>query len=561
MTGTILRMSRMRMPAQRHARAFGTKSKFGTMVEPQARDVTVGDESLVVAENMTEVEKLEVRKRLLMNTFWSDISRTEGAEGYPRVNARYQPDEHEKLPALPPREPAEGADPAHWQSEWSDADLQSATENNVMLTWGPSAPAKDLPKIVRGEGVYLFDDQGNKYLDWTSQAVCVNLGHTAPKQVMAAVQKQMETLPFIYSGLGICPVRSRLSKLLADVTPGDISGFLFPCTGAEANEAAIRMARRYTGRQKILTQYRSYHGGSASTLGATGDFRRWFTESSVTGFVKIFNPQPLGFTWGFTDEEATRTCLQALEEQILLEGPTSVAAIMLESVVGAGGVLVPPVGYMQGVQALCQKYGILLILDEVMAGFGRTGKMWAFEHFEGVLPDIVTSAKGLTGAYLPLSVVGVRDHIKQWFHENPLGWGSTYQGHPVALACAYETVKAMVEQRIPEHVQTLQAVMMEEIDQLVLLHPSVKQGRAIGLFGCVDLQGRNGKMIQPLTGPSPKSVIDFRQALREAGLITLFRPPLLHCCPPLVITEEELRDGFKRLSFALGTLDRSLIGV
>merc|ERR1719313_1766692 len=320
----------------------------------------------------------------------------------------------------------------------------------------------------------------------------MNLGHTMPPEVLKAVNEQMKTLPYIYSGMGVCPARSRLSKLMAELSPGDITGFLFPCGGAEANEAAIRMARRFTGRQKILTQYRSYHGGAAASLGATGDFRRSFTELGVTGFVKIFNPQPLGFTWGNTDEEATKLCLQALEEQILLEGPASIAAIMLESIVGAGGVLVPPDGYMQGVRALCDKYDIVLILDEVMAGFGRTGKIWAFEHFEGVQPDIVTSAKGLTGAYLPLSVVGVRERIKQYFHEHPLGWGSTYQGHPVALACAYESVKTLIEQQIPQHVSEMQNVMMEEIDQLVQRHKSVKQGRAIGLFGCVDLQGRDG---------------------------------------------------------------------
>jgi adenosylmethionine-8-amino-7-oxononanoate aminotransferase len=447
----------------------------------------------------------------------------------------------------------------HWEAEWDEADLQTATEENVMLTWGPSGPAKDLPKIVRGEGVYLYDDKGNRYLDWTSQAICVNLGHTVPREVTDAVEKQMQELPYIYGGMGMCPVRSRLSKLMAELTPGDITGFLFPCGGSEANEAAIRMARRYTGRQKILTQYRSYHGGAAASLGATGDFRRFFSEQNVTGFVKIFNPQPLGFTWGKTDEEANRLCLQALEEQILQEGPNSIAAIMLESIVGAGGVLVPPTGYMQGVRALCDKYDILLILDEVMTGFGRTGELWAFEHFEGVVPDIVTSAKGLTGAIMPMSLVGVREKIKQYFHKQPLGWGATYQAHPVAMACAYECVKYTVQQRLPQKAKALQSVMMEEINTIVEKHTSVKQGRAIGLFGCLDLQQPDGKAIQPLAGPSPPHVTAFRQALRENGLMALFRPPLLHCCPPLVISETELRDGFQRLSTALAQLDASQV--
>jgi len=488
---------------------------------------------------------------------FTDLSRTEGAAGFPRVNTRYTPDEHVPVVELPEAQGSQGASPKHWEAEWSEADLQSATEDNVMLTWGPSAPAAGLPQIVRGEGVYVYDSKGNKYLDWTSQAVCVNLGHTVPEEVKSAVAKQMDTLTYIYGGLGMCPLRSRLSKLMAEVTPGDINGFLFPSGGAEANEAAIRIARRYTGRHKILTQYRSYHGGAAASLGATGDFRRFFTEAGVTGFVKIFNPQPVGFSFGETDEDAAKLALQTLEEQILLEGPGSIAAIMLESIVGAGGVLIPPQGYMQGVRALCDKYDILLILDEVMAGFGRTGELWAFEHFPGVLPDIVTSAKGLTGAYMPMSVVGVREKIKQTFHDMPLGWGATYQAHPVAMACAYECLKYTLRQDLSGKAKALQTVMHEEIDALVEKHPSVKAGRAIGLFGCLDLQGPDGKMIQPLAGPSPPQIMELRKALRENGLMALFRPPLLHCCPPLVITEAELRDGFQRLSTSLNTLDEA----
>lgn len=489
---------------------------------------------------------------------YHDVSRTDGVPGFPHVNRRYIPDEHSSMKELPERVPARGASASHWaEDEWADEDIQNATEDNVMLTWGPSAPAKNLPRIVRGEGVYLYDDKGNKYMDWTSQAICVNLGHTCPVEVVAAVKNQMESLPYIYSGMGIVPVRARLSKLMAEITPGDITGFLFPSGGAEANEAAIRIARRYTGRHKILTQYRSYHGGAAATLGATGDFRRWFTEVGVTGFVKIFNPQPVGFSWGKTDEEASRLCLQALEEQILLEGPASIAAIMLESIVGAGGVLIPPDGYMQGVRALCDKYDILLILDEVMAGFGRTGELWAFEHFNGLVPDIVTSAKGLTGAFLPMSLVGVREKIKQFFMDQPLGWGATYQAHPVCLAGAYETVKFTLRAQLPQRAKLLQRVMLEEINRLVSKHSSVKAGRAIGLFGCLDLQGSDGRLIQPLTGPSPPHVVDFRRALRDNGLIALFRPPLLHCCPPLVVSEEELRDGFARLSNALVSLDEA----
>lgn len=489
---------------------------------------------------------------------YTAVSRTEGAEGFPRVNARYMGDPHQDLPELPEVKDAPGASANHWDEEWCAADLASATDANVMMSWGPSKTRNHLKQIVRGEGVYLYDQEGNQYLDWTSQAICSNFGHDVPEAVLDAINKQITSVPYLYGGLGMVPVRARLSKLLAEISPGDLTGFLFPTGGTEANEAAIRMARRYTKRHKIMTQYRSYHGGTANSLGATGDFRRGFTEMGVTGFVKIFNPQPQGFSWGRTDEEAGRLALQALEEQILVEGPTTIAAIMLETVVGAGGVLVPPEGYMQGVRALCDKYDIVLILDEVMAGFGRTGELFAFENFEGVIPDIITSAKGLTGAFLPMSLVGCREHIRQHFVDNPLGWGATYHAHPVAMACAYECVKHIVATKMPENAKAMQPIMMEEISKLVEKHESVKQGRCIGLFGCIDLQGKDGRNIQQLSAPSPPYVTKFRKTLGDHGLIALFRPPLLHCCPPLVITEAELRDGFKRLSGALESLDADL---
>jgi adenosylmethionine-8-amino-7-oxononanoate aminotransferase len=486
---------------------------------------------------------------------YSIKSRTEGAEGYPRVNARYLPDEyvpptlsHQILPPV-------GASEKHWEAEWCRDDIEQAVEENVMLSWGATKPIKDLPLIVDSDGCYLITDDGRRLLDWTSQAVCCNFGHTVPQQIKEAVMKQMDAVSYVYGGMGIVPIRARLAKLMRDITPGDITGFLFPSGGGEANEAAIRMARRYTGRNKIMTQYRSYHGGTAHSLGATGDARRWFTETNVSGFVKIFNPQPFGFTWGSSDEQATIRSLQALEEQIIVEGPGSIAAILLESVVGAGGVLVPPVDYMQGVRALCDKYNLLFILDEVMAGFGRTGKMWAFEHFHGVLPDIVTSAKGLTGAIMPLSVVGVRQHVKEFFQEHPLGWGSTYHAHPVALACAYEAVKYGLRIGLADRAQDLEYVMLEEIQTLIDRHPCVKQGRAIGLFGCVDLREPSGRNLDP-NNPLDN---DFRKAMTANGLIGLFRPPLLHATPPLIITEDELRDGFRRVSKSLQVFDAAFV--
>lgn len=387
--------------------------------------------------------------------------------------------------------------------------------------------------------------------------MCSNLGHDIPEEIRSAVDKQMQMLPMVYPGLALTEIRCRLASLLSELCPGDINGFIFALGGSDANEAAIRMARLYTGRNKILTQYRSYHGGSTSPLAATGDSRRWFAESGTTGFIKIFNPQPFGFSFASSDSAKTEMLLAMLEEQINMECPASIAAIMLESIVGAGGVLVPPKGYIEGVRALCDKYGIQLIMDEVMVGFGRTGKFWGFQHFDGVIPDIVTSAKGLSASYLPVSMVGVRQHLKDFFETKPLGWGATYASHPVSLACAYETIKYLIKHDLVGRAASLEKIMIHEMEEIAERHPSVLQGRAVGLFGCFDLIGKDGNLIQRLSGPSPPEIPKFRQALFDNGLISLFRPPLLHCAPPLVITEDELLEGFHRLNNALYVLDEA----
>jgi len=524
-----------------------------------------------------ELEKLRRFDNPKADVAWKgvykSISDTLGAPGFPHVNARHAPHTHDDLDleGIANIDSTAGTPGEHhWENgEWSQEKVKESTANHVMLSWGPSGPGKDFVQVDKSEGIYLIDRNGNKYLDYTSQAVCCNLGHTMPESVKAAINNQMDSVAFAYSGMAIVECRARLAQLLGEICPGDINGFLFPSGGGEANEAAIRIARRYTGRQKILTQYRSYHGGSSSTLTATGDSRRWFAEQGQAGFVKIFNPQPFGFSWGVSDMGASRRSLQALEEQVMMEGPQTIAAIMLESFVGANGVLIPPVGYIEGVRAICDKYKIILILDEVMVGFGRTGQLFGFQHFDGVIPDIITSAKGLSGAYLPLSMVGVRQYLKDFFHSQPVGWGATYHAHPVAMACGYEVLKYTLEHDLPGKARDLQPVMMEEIENLVNKHPTVSAGRAVGLFGCMDLVGSDGKPLAPMSPNvvhnNPNMVRNdvrlnrFRKALRKNGLIGLFRPPLLHVCPPLIITETELRDLFRRLSLSLDVLDEEVI--
>jgi adenosylmethionine-8-amino-7-oxononanoate aminotransferase len=442
---------------------------------------------------------------------------------------------------------------------WSSEQIRDATTNNVMLTWAPGKARHNTPIITRGEGVYLYDDQGKEYLDWTSQAVCSNVGYTLPASVIDATTQQMKDLPFVYGGLGIVEIRARLSKLISEILPGDLQGMVFPSSGSEANEAAIMMARRYTGKHKVINWYRSYHGGTTNSMQATGDFRRWYGGDVVAGFVKASHPFPLFWDLaGDTEEERTKMALNMLEEQILNEGPHTIALVQFESIVGSGGVLVPPPGYMQGVRALCDKYEILMHCDEVMVGFGRTGKLFGFQNFEGVIPDIVTAAKGITAAALPLSMTACRKHIMEKFEDIPLGWGSTYQGHPVAMACAYENVKYLIKEDVVGHVQRLAPVFESEMKRIAENHPCIKQYRSIGMFGCFDAHAPDGSNPQLQHAAVDQAFVEYKKAYAAHGLIGLLRPPLLHVAPPLVISEDELLDGFERQDKALYALDEAL---
>lgn len=399
---------------------------------------------------------------------------------------------------------------------WTSEQIRDATAKSIMLTWAPGKARHNTPIITRGEGVYLYDDKGNKFLDWTSQAVCSNIGYSVPEEVINAVTRQMKECTFVYGGLGITEVRARLSKLISDILPGDLQGMVFPSSGSEANEAAIMMARRYTGKYKVINWYRSYHGGTTNSQQATGDFRRWFGGDLVPGFVKAFHPTPLFWDLaGATEEERTQMALNMLEEQILNEGPDTVAMVQFESVVGGGGVLIPPKGYMQGVRAMCDKYNILLHCDEVMVGFGRTGELFGFMNYEGVIPDIVTAAKGITSAALPLSMTACRKHIMEAFEEKALGWGSTYQGHPVAMACAYENVKYLIKNDIIGHVQRLAPTFEKEMIRIAENHPCVKQYRCIGMFGCFDAHLPDGSNPQLQHTPVDKAFVEYKKVCRK----------------------------------------------
>lgn len=455
-------------------------------------------------------------------------------------------------------------DPAHFEpfNSWSsEKKWKSRKENPFLMTWVPGKARENVMNVTHGEGVYVFDDEGNKYLDWTSQAVCSNFGHDIPKDIIDATAAQMESLPFVYGGMGITEVRTRMNQLMTEILPSNLRPALFPSSGSEANEAAIMMARRYTGRTKILSWYRGYHGGTAHASAATGDFRKWYGADQIPGFVKAFSPFPLFFRHGgeqASEEESVQAALNMLEEQILNEGPDDIASIMLESIIGAGGCLVYPDGYMQGIRALCDKYGILLHCDEVMVGFGRTGKLFGFQHYDGVKPDIITAAKGISAGAIPLSMVACSPALMDYFYDKPVGYGSTYQGHPVAMATGYETTKHLIKHNIVGQVQEKAHLFEECMERIASDHPCIKQYRAIGLFGCFDVMNTDGSIPKLQHEGASAPLLKYKKAFHENGMIGLHRYPHIHCAPPLTITEDEILDGFDRLDRSINVLDEEL---
>jgi taurine--2-oxoglutarate transaminase len=405
--------------------------------------------------------------------------------------------------------------------------------------------------VAKAKGVYFWTPEGKRFIDFNSQLMSVNIGHGDPR-VIAAIAEQAEKVTYVTPSM-TTEARARLGAKLAAITPGDIEAFFFTNGGAEANENAFKIARAVTGRQKILARYRSYHGGTAAAIAATGDPRGW-SQPPMPGIVHVLDPYH-GVARGWDDAE---TSLRYLEEVIELEGPQTIAAFILETVTGTNGILVPPDGYIQGVRALCDKYGILMIADEVMAGFGRTGKWFAIDHW-GVVPDMITMAKGLTSSYIPLGAVGVRRPIADFFKDKMFPGGLTYSSHPVACAAALATIAVYEEDGLIERARTMGTLLSTLHAELAAGHPSVGVTRSIGLFGIVELV-RNRQTRQPmapLNGTSPEMAA-LGKFFREQGLFTFVRWNYFFTNPPLCITEAELREGMAIIDRGLDITDKAV---
>ncbi len=430
----------------------------------------------------------------------------------------------------------------------------SLCQQHSLYSWSATGKVSPLP-VASAQGVWMYTPEGQRILDFNSQLMSVNIGHSHPK-VVAAMKSACDRLLFAYPGAAT-EVRARLSARLAAMAPGHLNTFFYTLGGAEANESAIKAAKLFTGRSKILTRYRSYHGGTNACLQLTGDPRRWANEPGMPGVVRVMDPHPYTYSFGQTEEEVVRNNLTYLEEVIQYEGPHTIAAMFIETVTGTNGILPPPAGYLQGLSALLKKYGILLVCDEVMAGFGRTGKLFAFEH-GGIIPDIVTLAKGLTSSYAPLGCMAVSDAIARHFQDNVFWGGLTYNAHPFCLEVAMAVLDVMEEEDLVGNAARLEGVVKAHMAGLQARHPCVGEARVIGLFSTFDMvKDAQGTPIAPYNGSHPV-MGKLAAFFRENGLFTLLRPAGVMVNPPLCITEEELAIGFEIIDRGLTMVDQEL---
>ncbi|GHE34087.1 aminotransferase class III-fold pyridoxal phosphate-dependent enzyme [Streptomyces cellulosae] len=437
------------------------------------------------------------------------------------------------------------------------AAVKAADRAHVFHSW--SAQELIDPLAVAGaEGSYFWDYDGRRYLDFTSGLVYTNIGYQHPK-VVAAIQEQAARMTTFAPAFAV-EARSEAARLIAERTPGDLDKIFFTNGGADAVEHALRMARLHTGRPKVLSAYRSYHGGTQQAVNVTGDPRRWASDSATAGVVHFWAPFLYRSRfYAETEEQECARALEHLETTIAFEGPSTIAAVILETVPGTAGIMPPPPGYLAGVRALCDKYGIVLVLDEVMAGFGRTGTWFAADLYD-VVPDLMTFAKGVNSGYVPLGGVAISAEIAATFATRPYPGGLTYSGHPLACAAAVATINVMEEEGVVENAASLGAsVVGPGLRELAERHPSVGEVRGTGMFWAVELV-RDRETREPLvpynaSGEANAPMAAFAAAAKKAGLWPFVNMNRTHVVPPLNTSEAELKEGLAALDAALSVAD------
>lgn len=435
-------------------------------------------------------------------------------------------------------------------------------KDHVFFSWIPQGAADPI-SMSRAEGVWFWDATGKKWIDFASQLMNVNVGHGNQK-ILDAITTQAQRLAFAYPGMAV-DVKGAAGKRISEVTPGDISKVMFTLGGAEAIENAIKIARLYTGRHKIVTRYRSYHGATAGAITAGGDPRRHPAEPGIPGIVRVMDPYCYRCPFGQSGpDQCARECVSHVEQVIQFEGPENVAAILMEGVTGSSGIILPPEDYWPRIREIADKYGILVIADEVMSGFGRTGQWFGIDNYD-VVPDIITMAKGLTCGYLPLGAVAVRKHIADHFDDNTFACGLTYSGHPVSCAAALATIDVYEEEGLIENARTMGAQLADHLATLKERHPSVGDVRSIGLFGvieCVkDRQTREPTAPWNAKASQMGAMAKVAKHLRDEGLYTFVRWNWIFTVPPLSINGDELKHGIDIIDRALVHADAAYTGV
>jgi taurine--2-oxoglutarate transaminase len=439
------------------------------------------------------------------------------------------------------------------------AEIVEDAKQYVLYSWSVQNAINPIA-VAGAEGRYFWDYDGKRYLDFASQLVNVNIGHQHPK-IIAAIKEQADKLCTIGPPMA-SESRSQLGRLLAEVTPGDLSMSFFTNSGAEANENAIKLARLYTGRNKIVVRYRSYHGATHGAVSLTGDPRRWPTEPGMPGVVRMLDPYTYRCPAGHPDPCPVCTGAPHLEEILEYEGPDTVAAVFLETVTGTNGIIPPPDGYLQSIREVCDRHGILLVLDEVMAGFGRTGRWFACENWD-VVPDILTVAKGINSGYVPLGGMIIREPLAEWVRDKYFPGGLTYAGHPLACASGVASIEAFREEGVVENAAEVGAYIGEQLHELQDRHPSIGEVRGLGCFWGLELvkNRETREMLVPFnaTGPAAVPVAQMAKAALERGLYLMTHWNVVMVVPPLTVTRDEVDEGIAVLDEALAIADEHVV--
>jgi taurine--2-oxoglutarate transaminase len=430
----------------------------------------------------------------------------------------------------------------------STQDIVNMNKEYTLFSWSVQSATNPIP-IDKADGVYFWDTDGKRYIDFSSQLMNMNIGHQHPK-VIKAIQDQAAKLCYAHPGMAT-EARGLLGKRIAEVAPGNLNKTFFCLGGAEANENAIKIARFFTGRNKIMSRYRSYHGATHGAIALTGDYRRLPVEPAIPGVVHFLDPFCYRCPFGWTIETCHRECISHVEEVINYEGPDRIAAIIMEGVTGSNGLIVPPDDYWPRVREICSNYGILLISDEVMSGWGRTGKWFAVENWD-VVPDIITTAKGITSGYVPLGAVIISEPVAEYFEDKMLWCGLTYSGHPLACAAGVATINVYEEDGLLHNSITVGNYLGKRLEIIKQNHPCVGDVRYIGLFTAIEIVSNRDKKqpIDPLT--------ETGKYLRDHGLFTFIFHNVMFIVPPLCITEAQIDEGLSVIENALEVIDRKI---